>query len=181
MTGNTVAKRYAQAFFEIAEEEKKLEDYYTELHSICNLIEGSNELKGFLANPIVEQKDKKKIIETILEKVKPSPITANFIRLLTDKQRIVIFKDIVDAYREKMDEALGILRVQVKTAFPLTPEWEEKLRKHLMQSTGKRVLMDVVEDKALLGGLVVKIGDLVYDNSIKTQLNNIRNLLGEEK
>lgn len=181
MIGSTVAKRYAQAFFEIAEEEKKLEEYYGELNTVCEIIEGNEELKAFLANPIVEQKDKKSVIETILEKVKPSPITSNFIRLLTDKQRIVIFKDIVDAYREKMDEALSILRVQVKTAFPLSREWEEKLRNFIAQNTGKRVVMEVVEDRSLLGGLVVKIGDLVYDNSIKTQLNNIRNLLGEEK
>jgi len=181
LIGSTVAKRYAQAFFEIAEEEKKLEEYYGELSALCELIEENGELKEFLANPIVEKRDKKNIIEVILEKVKPSPITANFVRLLTDKGRIVIFKEIVDAYREKMDEALGIVRVQVRTAFPLSPELEGKLKEFLMKNTGKRVMMEVSEDKSLLGGLVVKIGDLVYDNSIKTQLNNIRNLLGEEK
>lgn len=180
MIRSTVAKRYAQAFFEIAEEEKKLEAYYHELNSVCEIIEGNDEFKAFLANPIVEQKDKKSVIEAILERVKPSPVTANFIRLLTDKQRIVIFREIVEAYREKMDEALGVVRVQVKTAFPLSPELEGKVKEFLTQSTGKKVVMEVAEDKSLLGGLVVKIGDLVYDNSIKTQLNNIRNLLGEE-
>jgi F-type H+-transporting ATPase subunit delta len=181
LIGSTVAKRYAQAFFEIAEEEKKLEEYYRELNAINEIIEGNDELQAFLSNPIVEQKDKKNVIEIILEKVKPSSITANFIRLLTDKQRITLFKEILEAYREKMDEALNILRVQVKTAFPLSPELEEKLREFLVRSTGKRVEMELVEDRTLLGGLVVKIGDLVYDNSIKTQLNKIRNLLGEEK
>jgi len=67
---------------------------------VCRLIEDNEELKGFLANPIVEQKDKKSLVETLLASLNLSPITANFIRLLTDKKRIIILRDIVDAYRE---------------------------------------------------------------------------------
>ncbi len=79
-----------------------------------------------------------------------------------------------------MDEALKKVRVQVKTAFPLSVELSGGLAKSLENLTGKQVEMTVEEDPSLLGGIVVKVGDTLYDGSIKSQLNNIRNLLGEE-
>lgn len=181
MIGSTIAKRYARAFFEIAEEDKQLEKYFLELSGFSGIIEGNDDLKGFLANPIFDQAEKKSIVESILQKTDVSRITSNYLKLLTDKQRIVILKDIVDAYRELMDAALKTVRVNVKTAFPLVPELVQKLQSGLEAQTGKQVEMTVMEDQSLLGGIVVRVGDTVYDNSIKTQLNNIRNLLGEEK
>jgi len=178
---STVARRYARAFFEIADEEKRWEEYYAELDAVCRLIEDNEELKGFLANPIVEQKDKKSLVETLLASLNLSPITANFIRLLTDKKRIIILRDIVDAYREMMDDALNIMRVKVRTAFPLPLELQEQLKAALIEKSGRKVNMEIQEDRDLLGGLVVQMGDLVFDNSVKTQLNKIRNQLGEER
>ena len=180
MIGSTIAKRYARAFFEIAEEEGKLENYYRELSGFCAIVEGNDDLKEFLANPIFDQAEKKSVIEEILKKTDISGITANFLKLLADKQRIVILGDIVESYRELMDGALKTVRVSVKTAFPLSPELIKKLQDGLEAQTGKEVHMTVAEDRSLLGGIVVRVGDTLYDNSIKTQLNNIRNLLGEE-
>ena len=101
-------------------------------------------------------------------------------KLLTDKQRIVVLSDIVDCYRELMDEALKTVRASVKTAFPLSAELIQKLQQGLETQTQKKVEMTVIEEPSLLGGVVVRVGDTVYDNSIRTQLNNIKNLLGEE-
>lgn len=181
MRESTVARRYARAFFEIADEEKKWEEYFQELNAVCAVIEENDELKEFLTNPIVEQKDKKRIVETILDKVNPSPITANFVCLLTDKKRIPILKDIVTAYQDMMDDALNVMRVKVRTAFPLSPELQEQLKEALIKKTGRKVSMEMAEDSALLGGLVIQMGDVVFDNSVKTQLNKIRNQLGEER
>jgi len=180
LIGSTIAKRYARAFFEIADEEKQLENYYREINGFSSIVEGNEDLKEFLANPIFDQAEKKSVVENILEKTDISGITANFLKLLADKQRIVILKDIVESYREMMDEALKTVRVSVKTAFPLSAELVQHLQEGLERQTGKNVDMTVVEDQSLLGGIVVRVGDTLYDNSIKTQLNNIRNLLGEE-
>jgi F-type H+-transporting ATPase subunit delta len=79
-----------------------------------------------------------------------------------------------------MDTALGRARVHVKTAFPLTGELSDGLRKGLETMTGKKVEMTTEEDPSLLGGVVVRIGDTLYDGSIRTQLDNMRNLLVEE-
>jgi F-type H+-transporting ATPase subunit delta len=181
LIGSTIAKRYARAFFEIADESRQLENYYKELSSFSAIIEGNEDLKEFLANPIFDQKEKKSVLESILQKTDISGITANFLKLLADKQRIIILKDICDTYLEMMDEALKTVRVSVKTAFPLSAELIKKLQDGLESQTGKQVQMTIMEDQSLLGGIVVRVGDTLYDNSIMTQLNNIRNLLGEER
>ena len=181
MIGSTIAKRYARAFFEIADEAKQLENYFGELNGFSSIVEGNADLKEFLANPIFDQAEKKSVVESILQKTNISGITANFLKLLADKQRIVILKDIVEAYREMMDEALKTVRVTVKTAFPLSAELVKKLQDGLEMQTGKQVHMTIAEDQTLLGGIIVRVGDTLYDNSIRTQLNNIRNLLGEER
>ena len=126
---SNIAKRYARAFFEIAEEEKQFEKYYNELQSFSEVVEGNENLKEFLANPIFDQHDKRAVVDALLQKIGMTGITANFLSLLVDKRRIGILPDIVGCYRELMDDALKKQRVQVKTAFPLSAELSERLKK----------------------------------------------------
>ena len=86
MIGSTIAKRYARAFYEIAAEENQLEKYYRELSGFAAIINSSKDLKEFLANPIFDQSEKKAVIESILQRTDISGITANFLKLLADKQ-----------------------------------------------------------------------------------------------
>jgi len=177
---STIAKRYARAFFDIAAEENRYEEYYGDLLKFSSIVEESGDLKDFLDNPIFDNDDKKAVVKTVLDKISLSGIAANFLNLLADKQRINALPEIVQCYREMMDEALKKVRVQVKTAFPLSVELSDGLAKSLENLTGKQVEMTIEEDPSLLGGVVVKVGDTLYDGSIKSQLNKIRNLLGEE-
>jgi len=180
LISSNIAKRYARAFFEIAGEEKRYEEYYHELGRFSTVLKENKSLSEFLANPIFAQPDKKAVVESVLKKIHISPLTANFLKLLIDKRRIGILSDIEGCYRELMDTALKKVRVHVKTAFPLTGELSDRLQMGLEGLTGRKVEMTVLEDPALLGGIVVRVGDTLYDGSIRTQLNNIRNLLGEE-
>jgi F-type H+-transporting ATPase subunit delta len=177
---SNIAKRYARAFFEIAEEEQQFEKYYLELRSFSEVVDGNENLKDFLANPIFDQHDKRDVVNAILQKIGLTGVTASFLRLLADKRRIGILADIVACYRELMDAVLKKQRVQVKTAFPLSAELSAHLKKGLEELTGKQVELSIDQDTSLLAGIVVRVGDTLYDGSIKTQLNNIRNLLGEE-
>ena len=183
MSGNTttIAKRYARAFFDIAAEENRYEEYCDELMKFYSVIDQSSDFKEFLANPMFNNEDKKAVVKTILERVSLSGISANFLNLLADKQRIGILGDIIQWYRELMDNALRKVRVQVKTAFPLSGELSNSLLTNLEALTNKKVEMTIEEDRSLLGGIVVQVGDTLYDGSIRSQLNNIRNLLGEER
>ena len=178
---SNISKRYARAFFEIAEEEKKLEQYYNELHQFSSVIAQNKDLGGFLANPIFEQEIKKKVLEKIIGKLSLSPMTINFLKLLIDKKRIDILPDIETCYRQLMDETLQKVRVTVKTAFPLSGEMQSHITSSLKKMTGRSVEVTVEDDKNLLGGIVIGVGDTLYDGSIKNQLNNMRNLLGEAR
>ncbi len=178
---SNISKRYARAFFEIAEEEKKLEQYYSELKSFSSIIDENKDLRGFLANPIFEQESKKKVLEQIIGKLSLSPMTINFLKLLIDKKRIDVLSDIETCYRQMMDEALRKLRVNIKTAFPLSADMLKYVTASLEKMTGRQVEVTVETDQNLLGGIVIGVGDTLYDGSIKSQLNNMRNLLGEAR
>jgi len=178
---SNISKRYARAFFDIAGEEQKLEQYYNELHQFSSVIAQNKDLGGFLANPIFEQEIKKKVLEKIIGKLSLSPMTINFLKLLIDKKRIDILPDIETCYRQLMDETLQKVRVTVKTAFPLSGEMQSHITSSLKKMTGRTVDVTVENDKNLLGGIVIGVGDTLYDGSIKNQLNNMRNLLGEAR
>ena len=180
MIGSGIAKRYAKAFFNIAGEGDNYEKYYSELKSFSSVLEGNESLKEFLANPIFDQGDKKAVVEEVLKRFDMSDMTANFLNLLVDKKRIDILPDIEACYRELIDDTLKKVRADIKTAFPLSTKLSDGIKNKLEELTGKTVDVAIEDDSTLLGGVVVKIGDTVYDGSIKTQLNNIRNLLGEE-
>jgi F-type H+-transporting ATPase subunit delta len=178
---SNISKRYARAFFEIAEEEKKLEQYYNELCEFSSIVKGNKDLEGFLANPIFEQDVKKKVLEKIIGKLALSPMTINFLKLLTDKNRIDVLPDIETCYRLLMDETLRKVRVTLKTAFPLSGDMQKYIIENLKKMTGQEIEVTMEDDKSLLGGIVIGVGDTLYDGSIKNQLNNMRNLLGEAR
>lgn len=180
MISSNIAKRYARAFFKLAGEEQRYESYYDELGRFSTILRENKNLSEFLANPIFALSDKKAVVESLLEKIQISPLTSNFLKLLVDKRRIDILSDIQGCYRELTDIALKKVRVTVKTAFPLTDETSARLQSGLERLTDREVEMTVLEDRSLLGGVVVRVGDTLYDGSVHTQLNNIRNLLGEE-
>jgi F-type H+-transporting ATPase subunit delta len=145
-----------------------------------SVLDQNKSLGEFLANPIFSQTAKKAVVESILEKIQVSPHTANFLRLLVDKERIDLLANIEKSYRDLTDDALKKVRVTVKTAFPLTGETSSRLKAGLETMTGKAVEMTVQEDSALIGGIMVRVGDTLYDGSIRTQLNNMRHLIGED-
>ena len=178
---SNISKRYARAFFEIATEEKQLEPYYNELNQFASIIAQNKALSDFLANPVFEQGSKKGVVESIIGKLQLSGMTVSFLKLLVDKKRIDILNDIVICYRQLMDEALKKVRVNVKTAFPLSGEMQDYISSSLEKVTGRKVEIFVEKDPSLLGGIVIGVGDTLYDGSIKNQLNNMRNLLGEAR
>jgi len=178
---SNISKRYARAFFEIAGEEKKLEQYYNELSQFSSIVAENKDLGGFLANPIFDEEAKKKVLEKIIGKLSLSKMTINFLNLLIDKKRIDVLPDIETCYRQLMDETLQKVRVTLKTAFPLSGEMQDYITSNLKKMTGQAVEVTVESDKSLLGGIVIGVGDTLYDGSIKNQLNNMRNLLGEAR
>lgn len=180
LISKNIAGRYAKAFFQAADEEKIFEECFGELTVFSNTIKENKDLREFLINPIFSRDDKKSVMEALIKKSGVGGLTANFLKLLIDKRRIDLIPEILDSYREIMDKKLGVLRVTVKTALPLSKELSDSLKEELEKKTKSTVEMSISEDPSLLGGVLVRIGNTYYDGSVKAQLNNIRNLLGKE-
>ena len=180
MISKNIAGRYAKAFFKVADEEDRFKECCEELAIFSDTIKENKSLREFLINPVFSRHDKKSVMESLIKKSGIGRLSANFLKLLVDKRRIALIPDILDSYREMMDKKIGVLRVTVKTALPLSKELSANLKEELEKKTKSKVEMSVSEDPSLLGGVLVRIGNTYYDGSVKGQLNNIRNLLGKE-
>ena len=180
MIGSDIAKRYARALFDIAQKEDKIEVIYGELKGFSSVLKESRDLAEFFANPVFDNSDKLAVIGEILDKVGMSTTTSNFLMLLVDKRRVDILEQIEECYQRYMDDVLNKVRVGVKTAFPLSSELSARIKKQMEGLTGKNVEMVIDEDPSLLGGVVIGVGDTLYDGSVKAQLNDIRGLIREE-
>jgi len=172
-----VARRYAKALIQIGQEDGLYEKYGEELKSINDLMEASAEFKAVMLNPIYDKELKKDILKTVSQKLGLSPVVTNFLLLLVDKRRIGHFQAIVRSYEELADEVAGRIRAQVTSAVPLDEQTLNALRGKLEAMTGRKVIMSVVEDKGLIGGIVTKIGDTIYDGSVRTQLASLKEIL----
>ncbi len=180
MIGSDIAKRYARALFDIAREEDKIEVVYDELRAFSSILKESKDLADFFANPIFDNSDKSAVAKNIISKIKMSATTSNFLMLLVDKRRVGILEQIEACYQKYMDDVLNKVRVGVRTAFPLSKELSARIKEQMEGLTRKNVEMVIEEDPSLLGGVVIGVGDILYDGSVRAQLNSIRELIKED-
>jgi F-type H+-transporting ATPase subunit delta len=173
-----VAKRYAKALLSLGLEDGKYQPYGKELAVFSGFLAANKEFREVIANPTFAVEDRKRILNIILGKGSYSHIVKNFLNLLLDKKRIDAIQEISSFYESLIDEVAQIARVEVVTPRPLREDARQRLEKALEEMTSKKIRMEISEDKSLLGGLVVKIGDLVLDGSIKAQLEGLKESLG---
>ncbi|ACL05317.1 ATP synthase F1 subunit delta [Desulfatibacillum aliphaticivorans] len=172
-----VARRYAKALLLIGKEDGQAEVYREELEAFSSLFKANPDLEAAISNPIYEAKGRQALLRSVVEKSGVSAVTASYLLLLFDKGRIGFLDVITSEYKEMADELKGIARASVSAATELSNETIEKIRSGLGRLTGKEVVLTVSQDPALIGGIVTKIGDLVLDGSIRTQLLNLKETL----
>ncbi len=177
MKNLVIARRYAKALLLIGKEDGKTETYREELAGFSELIEKEKTLQQAINNPLYHAAGRKKVLETIIAKLALSEIMKSFLTLLFDKGRFVYLSSINDFYQKLADELKGIARASLVSATELSSETVEKILTTLSQRTGKDIILEVEQDPGLIGGIVTRIGDLVLDGSIKTQLLNMRESL----
>jgi F-type H+-transporting ATPase subunit delta len=177
MKNLAIARRYAKALLLIGKEDGKTETYRKELAGFSALIERESALGQAISNPLYNAAGREKVLETVLEKLALSGIMKSFLTLLFEKGRFIYLSSINDFYQKLADELKGIARASLVSATELSSETVEKIRTTLSNRTGKEVILEVEEDSSLIGGIVTRIGDLVLDGSIKTQLLNMRESL----
>lgn len=173
-----VARRYAEALYQQAEATGQAAAVDADVAFIGETFAGSRELTAALASPVVPR-DKKRAVLTGLFGSRVSPMTAGFLALLVDKERDALVPAVVDAYREQADARTGTVEALVRTAKPLAADEADRLQAALAARTGQTVRLRIQIEPDLIGGLVVRIGDVVYDRSVRHQLEQLREGLAE--
>jgi len=173
----SIARRYAKALLMIGKTDGKADNYKDELNGFASLIAREMALEQVINNPLYNAKERKKVLSALIAKLNLSKVMASFLKLLFDKGRFGFLSAINEFYQKLADDLKGVARASLVSANELSSEAVEKIRKALSKKTGKDIVLDIKTDPSLIGGVVTKIGDLVLDGSIKTQLLNMRESL----
>jgi F-type H+-transporting ATPase subunit delta len=173
----SVSRRYARALFSIGVDRGNFEQLGKELDAFADLWTGSAELREALANPVFKAAEKRAVLQSLLPRVAPNADVQKFILLLLDRRRLGAVPMIARAYREMADLHTGRVRAHVISAQPLGPAELNRIRDSLARRTGKHVVLESTVDPSLVGGVVARVGDLVLDGSVRTQLGTLRDKL----
>jgi F-type H+-transporting ATPase subunit delta len=179
ITGS-LARRYAKALLEIGVKQQTYDALGKELDRAAEAFKRSPDLRNALENPVFPLEKRRLVLDDVARRLALSKTVRNFVMLLLDKGRIAALPDIARAHRALVDEQAGRVRATVISARPLDPVLETRLKAALERQSGKTVILEKREDASIVGGLVTQLGDLVYDGSVRTQLQQLREqLLGE--
>lgn len=173
-----VARRYAQALYQQAEATGQAAAVEADVALVGETFAASRELAAAVASPVVPREKKQAVLERLFAD-RLSPLTHGFVRLLLDKGREALVPEIASAYRALGDERTGTVEAVVRAAKTLAPDEADRLREALEARTGRRVRLRIEIDPDLIGGLVVRIGDVVFDRSVRHQLAQLRTGLAE--
>ena len=177
MINNALAKRYAKALVQLGSEGGLIDLFRNELAIIDRIFSGNCELRAAFADPSLTLVQKKAIMQQLIDKTACSELVGNFLLLLVDKNRVAFLGQIVQTYEKLADEFSGIIRPVITTAFALDESQLVAIQSALEKKSGKKVVPKMIVDPTLLGGVVTQIGDTAYDNSVKTQLKQIKDIL----
>ncbi|WP_366923710.1 F0F1 ATP synthase subunit delta [Metallumcola ferriviriculae] len=173
MIDRTIARRYAQALFAIARESDKIKQFEDELTLVVDTIQASPELEQVLEHQLIEPEAKKELLEKVFRSQVSQEIL-NFVKLVCDKRRERYLSQMLREYIAFADEARNVLAATVRTAKELTPEHYQGIKEKLSKMTGKEIRLETKVDPELIAGVVVKIGDRVYDGSVANRLSDLK-------
>ncbi len=177
MAAGSLARRYAKAVLEIGTENKNLEKMGADLRSLSKAMKDSAELQSVLTNPAIRRADRRRVIDGLLSAIGAQPLTKNLVYLLLDSERLSSVGDISREVDTMIESRSGKITAEVISAKPLEMAQLTEITVALEKLSGKKVTVTKREDASLLGGVVAKLGDKVYDGSLRTQLRNLRDEL----
>ncbi|MDR3320311.1 MAG: F0F1 ATP synthase subunit delta [Desulfovibrio sp.] len=178
MTGTVVARRYANAIFALGQKDgdKALTQYGVCLAALGEMIDGSPELAMTLKSPVVSTEEKKTVMDKLLAKLKADAVMRNFCFLLADKDRLSFLREIAACYGRLLDAEKGVIRGRFTTAVPLSVDKQAAVKIDLEKKSEKSIELTFAVDKDILGGVVLKMGDMVLDASLRAQLGILRDI-----
>ncbi len=179
MITGSLSRRYAKAIFEIGSDQGGLDKLGADLRSLAKAMNESAELRSTLISPAIQRSDRKKVIDGLLQQIGVVSTLRNVVYLLLDGERLSSLPAISRELDQMIEAKAGRVTAEVTSAKPLDPAQLSQITAALEKLSGKKISVVKREDPELLGGVIAKVGDTVYDGSLRTQLRTIRDELSK--
>jgi len=175
-----IANRYARALADVVGPGGDFRRTLNELEDFGASYRQSGELREICDTPAIEMAQKLKVLRAIAARMGVSTVTSNFLLVLMSHYRLPLLDEVIQAFRNVADARLGIVRVNISSASPLSPEQRQLLQSRFNQLTHRQSELEFHLDSRLIGGVVARIGSTIYDGSIRGSLERIREELMEQ-
>lgn len=177
MIAANISRRYAKAMLELGVEAGNVDAMVEETDRVAQAYATSPELQRVLGDPLVPYASKKGILTDLAAALTLGPVAKNTLLILGDRRRLRLLPEVAQLLREMNDLRKGVVRAEVTSAVNLSDAFYERLRQQLEKMTGKKVVLDKKTDPTLIAGVVTRIGDQVFDGSIQSRLQSLKNAL----
>src|SRR5574341_260676 len=174
MITGSIGRRYAKALFSLAVDQDRVEPWSDALRALKAAIEGSPELRDVPENPVYSKDQRRAVAAKLVEALKLDAEPASLLYLLADRNRLGHLDGVADYFGELADEKLGRVRARVTTATAVDGPALEAISTRLGAAAKATVLVQHAVEPAILGGVVTQIGSIVYDGSLRTQLEQLK-------
>lgn len=171
---NLVARRYASALLDMADEAKSVEKIEKDMLALEAMLEGSEDLQRLIENPLMNRGAQQNGILAIATKAKFQKLTQNFLGVLAQNRRLNTLPQVINAMKAEMRKRRGEVEAFVVSAYALTPAQTNALQKDLSKAMGTNVTLSVEVDKELLGGMTVTVGSQMIDDSVRSKLDRLK-------
>ena len=174
MVTGSLARRYARAVLELGTAGGNLDRIGNDLRTLAKAMKDSDELQSALTNPAIRRGDRRKVLDGLLQRIGAQPQTKNLVYVLLDGERVGSLPAIARELDAMIQTRSGRVAAEIVSAQPLDAGQVQQITAALEKLSGKKVDVTRREDPNLLGGVVARVGDVVYDGSLRTQLTRIR-------
>ena len=175
MSAGQVARVYARALFDAASDANAVEAVRVDLEGFVTALEASGALRSVLSDPQIDVSAKQRVVAEITRE--GQPLVANALQLLLQRGRLSLLSELSDAYDGLAAEAASLVKVAVTTAFELGPEESKQIVARVEEVTGRHVELTQQVDPGIIGGLVLRVGDVIVDGSLQARIRQLRRRL----
>jgi F-type H+-transporting ATPase subunit delta len=174
---SALGRRYAKALLELAREQGELDPVLRDVGAIAGAWKESAELREIVRNPVIPRPALKAAVDGVMQKLGCSKLVRNTVNLLADKGRLAHLAEVLHALEELAEAETGRVRVEVVSAKPLSESYYARLTEKLKRVTDREVVLVKKQDPSLIGGVVTRVGDQVFDGSLSDRLSELRETL----
>lgn len=178
MTSRAAASRYSRALFDVLRADAHgtplIERAQSDLQALADLLAQYPQLASVFGNPAIPILKKRGVVQAVLDKAAVTGPVGRLVLLLADHDRLMLLPDVAATYRDRVLEWQNVVRGEVTTAVALPPEKIRVLEQRLTEATGRTVTLEARVDPSIVGGAITRLGSIVYDGSVTTQLRQLK-------